>query len=151
MDRDESVGPDDPDAGPAPTLPGQTFEGSLVRCPWCGTEPPLDRHKSRHPADCPRCHRGVKTDWHYCAWCYGPGFEVETTRRYDDKRYSTRCQNEKCRGPLMPFMRYCPWCRVKTKRPWKLPGSSTRCPHCRWGVDTNFWHYCPWCTKALEA
>jgi len=120
-------------------------------CPWCGTEPALDRHRSRHPADCPRCHRGVKTDWHYCAWCYGPGFEVETTRRFGDKRYSTHCQNEKCHGPLMPFMRYCPWCRVKTKRPWKLPGSSTRCPHCRWGVDTNFWHYCPWCTKALEA
>ena len=84
-------------------------------------------------------------------WCYGPGFEVETTRRYSDKRYSASCQNENCRGPLMPFMRYCPWCRVKTKRPWKLPGSSTRCPHCRWGVDTNFWHYCPWCTKALDA
>ena len=57
-------------------------------CPWCGTEPPLDRHRSRHPADCPRCHRGVKTDWHYCPSCYGPGFEVETTRRYSDKRYS---------------------------------------------------------------
>ena len=127
------------------------YRSSCSRCPWCGTEPPLDRHRSRHPADCPRCHRGVKTDWHYCAWCYGPGFEVETTRRYSDKRYSASCQNEKCRGPLMPFMRYCPWCRVKTKRPWKLPGSTTRCPHCRWGVDTNFWHYCPWCTKALEA
>ena len=120
-------------------------------CPWCGTEPPLDRHHSRHPAACPRCHRGVKTDWHYCPSCYGPGFEVETTRRFPDKRYSAKCRNEKCRGPLMPFMRYCPWCRAKTKHPWKLPGSNTRCPHCRWGVDTNFWHYCPWCTKALEA
>jgi hypothetical protein len=120
-------------------------------CPWCGTEPPLDRHRSRHPAECPRCRRGVKTDWHYCPSCYGPGFEVETTRRYSDKRYSAKCQNERCHGPLMPFMRYCPWCRAKTKRPWKLPGSNTRCPHCRWGVDTNFWHFCPWCTKALEA
>jgi hypothetical protein len=130
-------------AGPASEL--------MQCCPWCGTNPPLDRHRSRHPAECPRCRRGVKTDWHYCPSCYGPGFEVETTRRYSDKRYSTHCQNEKCRGPLMPFMRYCPWCRVKTKRPWTLPGSTTRCPHCRWGVDTNFWHYCPWCTKALEA
>jgi len=120
-------------------------------CPWCGTEPPLDRHESRHPAECPRCRRGVKLDWHYCPSCYGPGFEVETSRRYADKRYSAKCQNEKCRGPLMPFMRYCPWCHAKTKRPWKLPGSTTRCPHCRWGVDTNYWHYCPWCTKALES
>jgi len=120
-------------------------------CPWCGTEPPLDRHNSRHPAECPRCRRGVKTDWHYCPSCYGPGFEVETTRRFSDKRYSAKCHNERCRGPLMPFMRYCPWCRVKTKRPWTLSGSATRCSRCRWGVDTNFWHYCPWCTKALES
>ena len=122
----------------------------MQSCPWCGTKPPLDRHTSSLPAECPRCHRGMKRDWHYCPSCYGPGFEVETTRRYADKRYAAKCQNEKCRGPLMPFMRYCPWCRAKTKRPWKLQGSSTRCPHCRWGVDTDYWHYCPWCTKALE-
>jgi serine/threonine protein kinase len=123
---------------------------TMHSCPWCGAEPPLERHSSPMPSECPRCHRGMKSDWRFCPYCYGPGFEVETTRRYADKRYTTRCQNEKCRGPLMPFMRYCPWCRVKTKRPWKLPGSATRCPHCRWGVDTDYWHYCPWCTKALE-
>ncbi len=123
----------------------------MQRCPWCGAQPPLDRHESRHPAECPRCHRGVKLDWHYCPACYGPGFEVETTRRFTDKRYVAKCQNEKCRGPLMAFMRYCPWCRAKVKRPWKLPGSAARCPHCRSGVDTDYWHYCPWCTKALEA
>jgi serine/threonine-protein kinase len=122
----------------------------MQACPWCGTEPPLSRDHVGHPAECPRCHRGAKLDWHYCPSCYGPGFVVETTRRYADRRYTAKCQNEKCRGPLMPFMRYCPWCRAKTKRPWKLPGAATRCPHCRWGVDTNFWHYCPWCTKALE-
>jgi eukaryotic-like serine/threonine-protein kinase len=119
-------------------------------CPWCGTDSPLPRPHIGQPAECPRCHRGAKLDWHYCASCYGPGFEIETSRRFADRRYTAKCQNEKCRGSLMPFMRYCPWCRAKTKRPWKLPGSKTRCPHCRWGVDTNFWHYCPWCTKALE-
>jgi serine/threonine-protein kinase len=122
----------------------------MQSCPWCGTETPLERHQTRHPAACPRCDRGVKLDWHYCPSCYGPGFEVETTRRFPDKRYTAKCANVKCRGPLMPFMRYCPWCHAKVKRPWKLPGSPTRCPHCRWGVDTDFWHYCPWCTKALE-
>jgi serine/threonine-protein kinase len=120
-------------------------------CPWCGTEPPLDRHKSPHPAQCPRCARGVKLDWQYCPSCYGPGFEPETTRSFSDKRYVAKCQNERCRGPLMAFMRYCPWCRSRVKRPWKLPGTATRCPHCRWGVDTDFWHFCPWCTKALES
>jgi serine/threonine-protein kinase len=120
-------------------------------CPWCGTTPAIERYVSREPAECPRCRRGSKLDWCYCPSCYGPGFEVETTRHFADKRYSSKCQNEKCRGPLMPFMRYCPWCRAKTKRPWKLPGSAARCPHCRWGVDTDYWHYCPWCTKALES
>jgi serine/threonine-protein kinase len=119
-------------------------------CPWCGTEAPLPREHIGEPAECPRCHRGAKLDWHYCASCYGPGFEIETPRRFADRRYTAKCHNEKCRGSLMPFMRYCPWCRAKTKRPWKLPGGTMRCPHCRWGVDTNFWHYCPWCTKALE-
>ena len=80
-----------------------------------------------------------------------PGFVAETRRHYTDKRYTARCPNDRCRGELMPFMRYCPWCRAKTKRPWKLPGSASRCPHCRWGVDKNYWHYCPWCTKALES
>jgi hypothetical protein len=120
-------------------------------CPWCGTEPPLSRHTSALPAECPRCHRGMKVDWKYCPHCYGPGFKVETTRRYSDRRYTAKCQNEACRGPLMPFMHYCPWCRAKTKRPWKLPGSEERCPHCRWGVDTRYWHHCPWCAKALES
>ena len=123
----------------------------MQSCPWCGAKPPLDRHESTLPAECPRCHRGTKLDWRYCPSCYGPGFKVETTRHFSDKRYASKCQNEKCRGPLMPFMRYCPWCRAKTKRPWKLPGSAARCPHCRWGVDTNYWHYCPWCTKTLES
>ena len=107
----------------------------MQACPWCGTEPPLDYgHASREQAECPRCHRGVKLDWHYCPSCYGPGFEVETTRRYADRRYGAKCQNEKCRGPLMPS---CAAVRgaCKTKRPWKLPGGETRCPHCRWGVD----------------
>lgn len=124
----------------------------MQSCPWCGTERPLARHAAhRHAAECPRCRRGVKLDWHYCASCYGPGFEPETTRSFPDKLYVAKCRNAKCRGPLMAFMRYCPWCRAKTRRPWKLEGSETRCPHCRWGVDTHFWHFCPWCTKALDA
>jgi hypothetical protein len=103
------------------------------------------------PAHCPRCHRGSKLDWRYCAWCYGPGFEVETKRRYSDRRYQARCSNRSCRGELMPFMRYCPWCRQKIKRPWKLPGSSASCKSCGWGVDLDYWNHCPWCAKDLHA
>jgi eukaryotic-like serine/threonine-protein kinase len=122
---------------------------AMCACPWCGTGKPLEHFVTQYPAACPRCRRGSKLDWKYCAWCYGVGFEVETTRSYSDSRYSASCSNSGCKGPLMPFMRYCPWCRTKVKRAWKLPGSQSRCPSCRWGVDTNFWHHCPWCTKAL--
>lgn len=121
---------------------------TMRACPWCGvsTEP---KHQSlSFPGYCPRCHHGSKLDWRYCAWCYGPAFEVETSRSFEDKRYTARCANPKCRGDLMPFMHYCPWCREKVKRPWKLPGSNQSCRSCGWGVDRNYWHHCPWCAKA---
>jgi len=123
---------------------------AMRACPWCGVEPPLLRFKTTYPAACPRCRRGTKLDWRYCAWCYGYGFEIETTRRYSDIRYEAQCANGRCRGPLMRFMRYCPSCRTKVKRPWKLPPGRDRCPSCRWGVDLDFWQHCPWCAKALR-
>ncbi len=122
---------------------------TMCACPWCGMKPPLHHHTTSYPTACPRCHRGTKLDWRYCAWCYGYGFEVETSRSYPDVRYQAQCANSKCRGSLMPFMRYCPWCRTKVKRAWKLPTGGQRCPSCRWGVDLDFWQHCPWCTKAL--
>lgn len=119
---------------------------AMLHCPWCGT------HRHKHPDDtrfprcCPRCNRGLKLDWKYCPWCYGPGFELETTRQYTDVRYQARCHNQKCsRRSLMPFMRYCPWCHRKVRKAWKLPGSNEKCSSCGWGVTATFWNYCPWC------
>jgi serine/threonine-protein kinase len=120
---------------------------TMKACPWCGTKIKPERLHTSYPAECPRCHRGAKLDWKYCAWCYGPGFTVETTRSFPDRRYTSKCTT--CREPLMPFMRYCPWCRSKVKRPWKLPGSTSTCSSCGWGVDRNYWHHCAWCSKAL--
>ena len=102
------------------------------------------------PSTCPRCDRGGKSDWNYCAWCYGPGFEVETTRSYPDKRYTARCASKQCRGPLMPFMRYCPWCRTKVKRPWKLKGGAHSCTSCKWGIAKDYWNYCAWCREPVS-
>jgi hypothetical protein len=102
------------------------------------------------PSSCPRCERGVKNDWDYCPWCYGPGFVEEAARKYPDKRYSARCSNKRCRGQLMPFMRYCPWCRMKVRKPWKLPGSRHRCNACGWGIAQEFWNYCAWCREPVK-
>jgi serine/threonine-protein kinase len=122
----------------------------MQACPWCGAAADFQSATTSFPAECPRCHRGTKLDWHYCAWCYGPGFEVSTNRRFADRRYTSRCTNARCRGELMPYMRYCPWCRAKVKRKWKLPRGKAACPACHWGVDRDYWHHCPWCSKALE-
>ena len=123
---------------------------SMQVCPWCGFDNPASGAESTMPSSCPRCERGVKKDWDYCAWCYGPGFVEETTRRYPDKRYTATCSNKRCRGPLMPFMRYCPWCRVKVRKPWKLQGSTASCKACGWGIAADFWNYCAWCREPVS-
>ena len=123
---------------------------SMQDCPWCGFDNPARGSESAMPATCPRCERGVKNDWNYCPYCYGPGFVEETTRRYPDKRYTARCSNKRCRGLLIPFMRYCPWCRSKVHQPWKLKGSRHTCKACKWGIAREFWNFCAWCREPVQ-
>jgi serine/threonine-protein kinase len=123
---------------------------SMYACPWCGSPRRVHRGGIDFPHQCPRCGRGLKADWRFCPWCYGPGFECSGTREYADRRYAGKCSNPGCgRKLLMPFMRYCPWCRRKVSRRWKIEGSPDKCPSCHWGVIKAFWSYCPWCGKAL--
>jgi serine/threonine-protein kinase len=117
---------------------------SMQFCPWCGEDNPSQGSETRFPAHCPRCQRGVKLDWTYCAWCYGGGFEKESDKQYTDIRYTVHCGCSS-RAPLMPFMKYCPWCRKKVQRTWQIPGNRQRCEKCHNGVLTQFWKYCPWC------
>ena len=123
---------------------------SMQCCPWFGFDNPARGSESRMPSSCPRCERGVKNDWDYCAWCYGPGFVEESSRTYPDKRYCARCDNQRCRGPLMPFMRYCPWCRKKVRRAWKLKSHGHACKSCNWGIAREFWNYCAWCREPVK-
>ena len=123
---------------------------SMQACPWCGFDNPARGSESLFVSTCPRCERGAKNDWNYCSWCYGPGFVEETSRRYPDKRYTSRCNSSRCRGPLMPFMRYCPWCRTKVKKPWKLPGSRHTCKACKSGIAKEFWNFCAWCREPVR-
>ncbi|MCB9832323.1 MAG: protein kinase [Planctomycetes bacterium] len=113
-------------------------------CPWCRQERKKHRGTSDYPQICPRCHRGMKLDWPYCAYCYGEGFE-HSDKHFSDKRYDGRCDNPACRGQLMPFSRYCPWCRRKVKKPWRITGISARCRSCGQSAAPGFWSCCPWC------
>lgn len=118
-------------------------------CPWCGVDNPTRGLGTEMQTQCPRCERGVKLDWHYCAWCFGRGFETETTRRYPDRRYSNRCESLSCHGPLMPFMKYCPWCKTKVRHKWKIAGTTKSCGRCGSGVAGDFWDFCAWCGTGL--
>jgi hypothetical protein len=50
----------------------------------------------------------------------------------------------------MPFMRYCPHCRTKVRKTWKLEGSRHSCKSCNWGVAKEFWNYCAWCREPVR-
>lgn len=122
----------------------------MSHCPWCGHDRQRHLGDTDFPQCCPRCFRGMKLDWEYCPWCFGPGFEVQTTRTYTDKRYVARCGNKSCsRRELMPYMRYCPWCRRKVKRKWLIEEVASTCTGCGWGVIPEYWSFCPWCGKSV--
>jgi len=123
---------------------------SMLMCPWCGRDQKRYVGETDFPQVCPRCNRGLKLDWSYCPWCYGSGFEA-STREYSDKRYVAKCDNAACpRHSLMRFMRYCPWCRRRVRKKWRIPGARTRCASCGWSVLADYWSYCPWCCKPLK-
>ena len=122
----------------------------MRKCPWCGTERKKHRDDTRFPAQCPRCQRGVKLDWKFCAWCFGPAIGPLSEREYSDVQYSGRCDNPDCsRRELMPFMSHCPWCRRKVRRKWRIEGAKEKCGKCGWGVLPEYWQACPWCGKKV--
>ncbi len=124
---------------------------AMKACPWCGHAPKRYSGASRHPERCPTCRRGRKKDWRYCAYCYGPGFKTVSERSYKDAAYTDRCRAPGCGGQLAPFMRYCPWCRAKTTKRWKISHTKHSCGRCGWAVLPDYWKVCPWCTKKLPA
>ncbi len=124
---------------------------SMHACPWCGTQRKIHRGETRLPQRCPRCRRGLKSDWRYCPHCYGAAVGPFSTREYTDTRYVRGCGNPDCeRKEVFPFMRYCPWCNRKVKKTFRLEPRGTLCPHCDQGIAADYWSHCPWCTKALE-
>lgn len=121
-------------------------------CPWCSEERAVHEGRVDFPRKCPRCGRGAKTDFRFCGWCHGGAIGPASTREYPDRRYEGTCENDDCeRGELMPFMRYCPWCRRKVHRAWNIEGSDEHCEHCGWGVVGEFFETCPWCGKARRS
>jgi hypothetical protein len=120
----------------------------MTHCPWCGAGQVSYTGPTRFPIRCERCERGMKKDWRFCVTCYGAGYDADEHRAYTDVRYTARCSNRACtRKQLMPFMRYCPWCRSKVRRAWKIQSADSHhaCHRCGWGVLVDYWSHCPWC------
>ena len=125
---------------------------AMRACPWCGKDRKIHRGETKLPATCPRCRRGAKLDWKYCAWCYGGAIGPTGNRTYTDKRYTRACTNRSCeRKLLFPFMRYCPWCRKKVTRRWKIEGSPSRCRSCSGPFVKDYWSFCAWCGKTPKS
>ncbi len=119
----------------------------MQACPWCGTHPLRASGTSRRPATCPRCERGVKLDWVYCAWCYGGKIGPLSDRTFSDREYERKCTS--CKGPLLPYSRYCPWCRTRVRRRWSLGARAKPCHSCGEPVLEDFWAACPWCAAKV--
>jgi serine/threonine-protein kinase len=121
---------------------------SMKCCPWCGNQTRAFRGKTRFPARCRHCKRGMKLDWRFCPHCYTGVQGPRSNRSYSDVRYEATCPS--CKGELMPFMRYCPWCHRKVKRKWKIEGSPHKCSRCGWGILRDYWRACPWCAAPIS-
>jgi serine/threonine-protein kinase len=115
-------------------------------CPWCGTGDQSFLGVTDQPLVCPECERGVRPDWSACPWCHAGRFEPSAPPR-PDPRAVRRCARRGCRGELRPFMRYCPACKQKARRPWSHPDLPDRCPRCRWPVSKRYFRFCPWCAR----
>ncbi|MFH1615480.1 MAG: serine/threonine-protein kinase [Planctomycetota bacterium] len=120
---------------------------NMVICPWCGTGRNRFDSRTRFSHVCYRCHRGVWPEWRFCPWCYGPGFKSPSPVRTVGVHYDGKCRY--CGGKVMRFMKYCPWCRHKIHKAWRVKPFPEVCGRCGWSVDSSFWNYCPWCEYSL--
>jgi hypothetical protein len=116
-------------------------------CPWCGSSENSFRELTRYPMVCPECEKGVRPEWSFCPWCFAGRFVANGRTPRADPRALRRCGRRGCRGELRPFMRYCPLCKWKVRRPWTQPDLPDRCPRCRWPTDRGFLRFCPWCGR----
>ena len=116
-------------------------------CPWCGSGDNSFAHLSGSTLVCPECEKGVRPEWKACPWCYAGRFEGNGRRPPPDPKALRTCTTRGCEGQLRLFMRYCPLCKRKPKRPWSHPDLPDRCPKCRWPTSHAFFRFCPWCGR----
>ncbi len=118
---------------------------SMSVCPWCGSDRNSFAALTAFPLICPDCERGIRPEWKACPWCFPARLEGNNRKPPFDPKAERTCQRKGCDGQLRPFMRYCPMCKAKVKRPWRLEGLEP-CQRCRWPTAER-WRFCAWCGR----
>ena len=120
---------------------------AMAVCPWCGSGENSFREITAYPLYCPDCERGLRAEWTSCPWCYAGRLEGNGRPLRPEPEAERACRTRGCDGQLQRFMRYCPRCKRKPRRPWTHPDLPDRCPRCRWSVSRQYWRFCPWCGR----
>jgi serine/threonine-protein kinase len=118
---------------------------SMRHCPWCGTDRNAFGEVTAYPLICPDCERGVRPEWSACPTC-STGRFVPNGRPIPSGRRSERtCKKKGCGAPIDRFMHYCPGCKDRVTRPWRVEGLHG-CPRCDWPMVPR-WRFCGWCGR----
>ena len=118
---------------------------SMNHCPWCGTTRNSFAEVTSLPLVCPDCERGVRPEWSACPRCRTGRFEANGKPIPAERSNERTCRRSGCETPISRFMRYCPRCKTKVQRPWKVEGLDG-CARCRWPVASR-WRFCAWCGR----
>lgn len=126
---------------------GGPISEAMSFCPWCRTKENSLIEVTNYPLVCPECEHGVRPEWTSCPWCFRGHLEGNGKKPRIDSRAERSCARRGCDGELRVFMRYCPVCKERPRRPWSHPDLAERCHHCRGPVHRLFWRFCPWCGR----
>lgn len=118
---------------------------SMRHCPWCGSAGNSFIEVTRFPLVCPDCERGVRPEWSACPTCSRGRFVSNGRAVPGAATAERRCTRPNCGAPIQRFMHYCPGCKAKVDRPWKVEGLRA-CARCRWPVVSR-WRFCGWCGR----
>lgn len=118
---------------------------SMRHCPWCGSNQNAFGEVTAYPLICPDCERGVRPEWSACPTCSAGRF-VANGRPIPSTRRSERiCKRSGCGAPIDRFMHYCPGCKDRVTRAWRVEGLKG-CERCDWPMVPR-WRFCGWCGR----
>jgi serine/threonine-protein kinase len=118
---------------------------AMRHCPWCGTTRNSFAEITSFPLVCPDCERGVRPEWGACPSCHSGRFVPDGRAVPGASTAERRCRKKGCGAPLHRFMHYCPSCKTRVTKPWKVEGLDS-CTRCRWPFVSR-WRFCAWCGR----